>query len=232
TVSPPLLRQLVSTATEWNLPVAFHLAESKEELDFLITGAGGFQQILEERGMWDPWAVPRGSVPLDYLRILTRASKALVVHGNYLERKELAFLSRHRDAMSLVYCPRTHHFFGHDPYPLEEALSLGVRVCLGTDGLGSNPDLSVLNEMRVVAARHPRVSLETILEMGTLASAYALGLGQLVGALQVGRYADMVAVPIPEGIPDAPIDLLASILRDTSPPVQTWLGGVPVDMDN
>jgi cytosine/adenosine deaminase-related metal-dependent hydrolase len=231
TVSPPLLRQLVSTATEWNLPVAFHLAESKEELDFLVTGAGGFQQILEERGMWDPWAVPRGSVPLDYLRILTRASKALVVHGNYLERKELAFLSRHRDAMSLVYCPRTHVFFGHDPYPLEEALSLGVRVCLGTDGLASNPDLSVLNEMRVVAARHPRVPLETILEMGTLASAYALGLGQSVGALQAGRYADMVAVPIPDGVPDAPLDLLAAILRDTSPPLQTWLGGVPVDMD-
>ena len=40
----------------------------------------------------------------------------------------------------------------------------------------------------------------------------------------------MVAVSIPEGIPDAPLDLLSAILRDTSPPVQTWLGGVPVEM--
>lgn len=229
TVSPPLLRQLVSTATEWNLPVAFHLAESREELDFLTTGAGGFQEILEERSMWDPWAVPRGSVPLDYLRILTRATKALVIHGNYLERKELAFLARHRDAMSIVYCPRTHIYFDHDPYPLEDALSLGVRVCLGTDGLASNPDLSVLNEMRVAHARHPRVPLETILEMGTLASAHALGLGHVVGAIQPGRFADMTAVPIPHGVPDAPFDLLASILRDTAPPVQTWLGGTPVE---
>lgn len=231
TVSPPLLRQLVGTAAEWQLPVTFHLAESKEELDFLMTGAGGFQEILEERSMWDPWAVPRGSVPLDYLRILTRAPKALVVHGNYLERKELAFLSRHRDSMSLVYCPRTHAYFDHDPYPLETALSLGVRVCLGTDSLASNPDLSVLNEMRIAAARHPRVPGETILEMGTLASAHAMGLGHLVGALSPGRYADMTAVPIPDGIPDAPGDILAAILRDTAPVSQTWLGGEVIDVD-
>ncbi|MGI9456699.1 MAG: amidohydrolase family protein [Aeoliella sp.] len=231
TVSPPLLRQLVATAAEWNMPVAFHLAESKEELDFLTTGSGGFQEILEERSMWDPWAVPRGSAPLDYLRILTRAPKALVGHGNYLERKELAFLARHRDAMSMVYCPRTHAYFGHDPYPLETALSLGVRVCLGTDSLASNPDLCILNEMRVAIARHPRVPAETILEMGTLASAHALGLGHLVGALSAGRYADMAAVPIPDGVPDAPADILAAVLRDTAPVSQTWLGGKAIVLD-
>lgn len=230
TVSPPLLRQLVATAGEWQLPVQFHLAESKQELEFLTTGAGGFQEILEERSMWDPWAVPRGSVPLDYLRILTRAPKALVVHGNYLERKELAFLARHRDSMSLVYCPRTHTYFNHDAYPLETAISLGVRVCLGTDSLASNPDLSVLNEMRVAAARHPRVPHETILEMGTLASAHAIGLGHLVGALSPGRYADMAAVPIPANTPDTPADLLAAILGDTTPVSQTWLAGEAVEV--
>lgn len=231
TVSPPLLRNLVGAAAEWQMPVAFHLAESKEEIEFLTTGAGGFQEILEERSMWDPWAVPRGSAPLDYLRILTRAPHALVVHGNYLERKELAFISRHRDSMSLVYCPRSHAYFGHDPYPLETALQLGVRVCLGTDSLASNPDLSILNEMRVTAARHPRVPAETILEMGTLASAHAMGLGSLVGALSPGRYADMTAVPIPAGIPDSYADILNAILRDTSPVAQTWLGGEVVDLD-
>lgn len=231
TVSPPLLRNLVNTAAEWDMPVAFHLAESQEELDFLTTGAGGFQEILEERSMWDPWAVPRGSVPLDYLRILTRASKALVIHGNYLERKELAFLARHRDSMSLVYCPRTHNFFGHDPYPLEVAMQLGVRVALGTDSLASNPDLSILNEMRIAAARHPRVPAEAILEMGTLAAAHAMGLGHLVGALSPGRYADMTAVPIPDGVPDSHSDILSAVLGDTTPPCQTWLSGEVAAMD-
>jgi cytosine/adenosine deaminase-related metal-dependent hydrolase len=233
TVSPPLVRQIVATAGERNMPVAFHLAESVEELDFLMSGSGGFQAILEERGMWDPWAVPRGSAPLDYLRMLIRSPRALIVHGNYLDRKELAFVGRHRDSLSLVYCPRTHAYFGHTPYPLEEALSLNVRVCLGTDSRASNPDLSLLTEMRLVAARHPRVSAEQILEMATFSAATAMGLDRVCGAIQPQRPADMIAVPIPAGAGENAGDVLAAVLADTSPASTVWIAGerVPNDPD-
>ncbi|MEN0111766.1 MAG: amidohydrolase family protein, partial [Planctomycetota bacterium] len=157
TASPQLIRELVSVAIENEMPVAMHLAESPEELQLLAEGKGPFQEILEERGMWDPWVIGRGSAPLDYLRMLTRAPKALVVHGNYLDHSELAMMGRHGGAMSLCYCPRTHAHFKHKPYPLAEALELGVRVCLGTDGRGSTPDLSMLEEMREAHAKHPHV---------------------------------------------------------------------------
>ena len=49
------------------MPVAMHLAESPEELQLLKEGKGPFQEILEERGMWDPWVIGRGSCPMDYL---------------------------------------------------------------------------------------------------------------------------------------------------------------------
>ena len=232
TVSPPLVRQIVATAGERNMPVAFHLAESVEELDFLMSGSGGFQAILEERGMWDPWAVPRGSAPLDYLRMLIRSPKALIVHGNYLDRKELAFVGRHRDSLSLVYCPRTHAYFGHTPYPLEEALSLNVRVCLGTDSRASNPDLNLLSEMRLAAARHPRVSPEQILEMGTFSAATAMGIERVCGAIQPNRAADIVAVPVPAGAGDNPTDLLGAIMADSQPICGTWIAGEPVTLDD
>ncbi len=231
TVSPPLVRQLVATAGERNLPVAFHLAESVEELDFLMSGSGGFQAILEERGMWDPWAVPRGSAPLDYLRMLIRSPRALVVHGNYLDRKELAFVGRHRDSLSLVYCPRTHAYFGHTPYPLEEALSLNVRVCLGTDSRASNPDLSLLSEMRTVAVKHPRVNPEQILEMGTFSAATAMNIDRVCGAIQPNRPADMISVPVPDGAGDNPLDVLAAVLHDSRPANAVWIAGEPVSLD-
>ena len=58
TVSPLLLRPLVTLAHRHNMPVAMHLAESREELQFLREGTGPFQELLEERSMWDPEAVP------------------------------------------------------------------------------------------------------------------------------------------------------------------------------
>ena len=148
TVHPNLLRQLVERARDRNLPVAMHLAESPEELELLASGSGPFQVLLEERGMWDSEAISHGSTCLDYLRILAEAPRSLVIHGNYLNEQEIEFLAEHRSHMSVVYCPRTHAYFDHDPYPLERMLASGVRVAVGTDSRASNPDLNLLSELR------------------------------------------------------------------------------------
>ena len=38
--------------------------------------------------MWDAEAIPRGSRPLDYLRMLAEAPRSVVIHGNYLDKAE------------------------------------------------------------------------------------------------------------------------------------------------
>jgi cytosine/adenosine deaminase-related metal-dependent hydrolase len=195
TVHPALLKNLVQLSSERQLPVAMHLAESREELELLDCGTGPFQQLLVDRSMWDESAIPSGSRPLDYLKVLVKAPRTLVIHGNYLSDDEIAFLAEHRDRMSVVYCPRTHAYFGHDPYPLEKMLDAGVRVVLGTDSRASNPDLNLLNEMRFLAKQLPELQAERILEMATKAGADALGLGDETGSLSLGRLADMIVIP-------------------------------------
>ena len=108
---------------------------------------------------------------------LASAHRALVIHGNYLDDEEIAFLAANAARMTVVYCPRTHDWFAHGAYPLEKMLAAGVTVALGTDGRGSSPDLSLLAEMRFAARRHPAVGLDRILQMGTILGAQGLGLG-------------------------------------------------------
>jgi cytosine/adenosine deaminase-related metal-dependent hydrolase len=218
TVSPALLRRIVELACERHLPVTMHLAECGDEREFLDSGTGPFQRFLDELSMWDPDAIPRGSRPLDYLRMLVDAPRALVIHGNFLGREEHDFLAAHAERMTLVYCPRTHVFFGHPPYPLAELLAAGVRVALGTDSRASNPDLSVWNEMRHVARTHPEVSPESILQMGTLAAAQALGVDSDVGSITPGKLANLVAIPLPAGS-------LAELLAAAGKPATIWLRG-------
>ena len=200
TVHPNLLRQLVSLAQQRHIPLAMHLAESREELELLATGSGPFQELLDQRGMWDPGAISLGSTVLDYLRVLADAPRSLVIHGNYLSEAEIEFLGQRRDFMSVVYCPRTHAYFGHPPYPLEKLLKSGVRVALGTDSRASNPDLGLLGEMRFVAKRFPNLPPESILNMGTQWGAEALGLADQTGLLSVGQWADLVALACPAGV--------------------------------
>src|SRR5205823_10181172 len=114
--------------------------------------------------------------PLDYLQTLATAHRALVIHGNYLAADEIQLLAAHRDCMSVVYCPRTHAYFGHEHYPLSQMLAAGVRVAVGTDSRASNPDLRLLAELRYIARHHPAIPRDVILRQGTLAGAEALGI--------------------------------------------------------
>jgi len=220
-VHPSLIRRLVEDSQTGLVPLAFHLAESREEIELLRRGTGPFREFLERIGGWQPDAIPPGTRPLDYLRLLSQSHRAIVVHGNYLDDEEIAFLAEHRDRMSVVYCPRTHAYFAHDPYPLAGLLSAGVTVALGTDGRASSPDLSVLAEVRFLA-RQGTVRGSELLEMGTLHAARALGLEGELGTLEPGKVASLAIVRLPERDAADPHELLF----DSDLPVEaTWWRG-------
>jgi aminodeoxyfutalosine deaminase len=207
-VHPALLSAVIELSRENRIPIAMHLAESREELELLRDGGGPLRAFLEQLGAWDPAAIPRGARPLDCLRRLAAAHCALVIHGNYLDDEEIAFLAANRRRMAVVYCPRTHDWFAHDAYPLAKMLATGVTVALGTDGRGSSPDLSLLGEMRFVARRHPAVGLDEILKMGTIYGARALGQESAVGSLAPGKQADLTIVSLPDRDAADPHELL------------------------
>ncbi len=108
------------------------------------------------------------------IKLLAAAPSALLVHSNYLRDNEIELIAKH-PSMSVVYCPRTHHFFGHPPHPVEKLLRAGVRVALGTDSLASNPDLSIWEEVRWLLHHRQDLNPFDVLKMATLAGAEALG---------------------------------------------------------
>jgi aminodeoxyfutalosine deaminase len=225
TVSLELLSELVGLARKRQMPVAMHLAESADELELLRSGTGRFQELLDERSMWDDGAIPRGSRPFDYLKVLAEAPRSAIIHGNFLGEDEWAFLAARSERMSLIYCPRTHEYFAHPPYPLSQLLEAGVNVAAGTDSRASNPDLNMLPELRAAARLHPNVSPNAILQMGTLGGACALDRANDVGSITPGKIANLVAVPVREEDGSTPSDLLTALLADEAPPCAVWLRG-------
>lgn len=198
TVRCELLDETVSLSAAHGISLAFHLAESREELELLQCGTGRLADFLRELETWDAGVTAVGSRPMDYLRRLAGADRVLVIHGNYLEDDEIAFLANHRKHMAVVYCPRTHEHFRHSDYPLSKMLAAGVSLCLGTDSRASSPDLSLLAEMRAVRRKHPDVDPRVVLELGTLAGARALGLDREAGSLEAGKLADLTVVALPD----------------------------------
>jgi cytosine/adenosine deaminase-related metal-dependent hydrolase len=173
TVHPDLLEQAVALAVKHDAPLAMHLAETTDELELLASGTGRFQTFLSAMGLFDPRLFPGGRSILDLLKVLSSASNVLAVHGNYFTDEDIAFLSRHQN-ITTVYCPRTHHFFGHTVHPFRKLLGAGCKVVLGTDSRASNPDLSIWRELQHVARLAPELSPGQLLAMITTHAADAM----------------------------------------------------------
>jgi aminodeoxyfutalosine deaminase len=191
---------LYAFANVWRRPTTTHLAESGLECDFLRGEPGPMAEFLA------PFGITLGLEPIRPERVLGWLDKpphVVIAHGNHLIDPSAV-----RPNQTICYCPRTHAAFGHPPHPFREFLARGVRVCLGTDSLASNPDLDVLSEARFVRRLHPDFPGERLLRMVTLSGAEALGWADEVGSLEVGKSADLVAVPLPDADAPDPHELL------------------------
>ena len=165
---------------------AVHLAESAAEMELLAFRTGPFAPFLQGLGVWEPDGLIRE--PGEFLRTNSEL-RSLFIHGNFLLDDTPLTANQ-----SLVICPRTHAAFGHPPHPFREFLARGVNVCVGTDSAASNPDLDVLAELEELHRRYPDVSGETLLKMGTLNGAKALGFGDVCGSLTAGKSAEFVVL--------------------------------------
>jgi 5-methylthioadenosine/S-adenosylhomocysteine deaminase len=105
----------------------------------------------------------------------------------------VARLARHRDRLCVAVCPRTTRALSGRLPPVEVFRAAGVRVALGTDGRGSNPDLSILAECRTLVDAG-LASPAAAIAMATVHGAWALMLDHVAGRLAPGRPADLVVL--------------------------------------
>jgi aminodeoxyfutalosine deaminase len=210
-VHPRLLNGCVALAKEYAAPTAIHVAETREELQLLEYGTGPLADMLRELGAWNDSLFGRPGAILRVLQMLSAAPRVLVVHGNYLDDDSLPFLAT-QPHMSLVYCPRTHRYFGHEPHPLQKALELGINVALGTDSRASNPDLSLWEEAKLVAQLFPELSTERVVQLATTDGAKALGLPSGAGRLALGDLANLTVIDRGDRILDAASRVAGSMI--------------------
>jgi aminodeoxyfutalosine deaminase len=195
-----LIQQLIDVSVKRNLPVAMHLAESREELQWVTERKGPFREMLNSLG-----AVPGKNsfdTMKDYLHALARCTSSLIIHGNYLGREELDLVALNRDRMRMVWCPRTHDWFEHSPWPLEACLERDICIGFGTDSRASNPDLDLWNEMQFAANRRSDIAPDVFLRIATLGGASCLGLDDRLGSLDSGKAARWLEIPLPHPASD------------------------------
>ncbi len=194
-VAAPLGRAILAVARARRLPVEMHLLESEAEAELLARGTGAFRDLLDSLGVWDASRPPRLLPAAEWITLLARARRGVVVHATHIGRDPdaLARLARHRDRLCVAVCPRTTLALSGVLPPVALLRAAGIRVCLGTDGRGSNPDLSILAECRTLVDAGLASPAEA-LAMATRHGAWALGFERRTGRLMPGRAADLLVL--------------------------------------
>ncbi|RLI13970.1 S-adenosylhomocysteine deaminase [Candidatus Bathyarchaeota archaeon] len=201
---PGFLRSVAEAARERELPVSLHLAETKAEYEFFTEGKGELTAIADALGLRLPKAI--GKTPTEYLAELELLGPdVLLAHCIHLTGRDVELIAR--SGSSVAHCPKSNAKLGSGIAKVPELLSAGVKVGLGTDSAASNNVLDMFEEMRMAvflqrASRTdaPVLTAEDALHMATLGGAEALGLNGLIGSLEPGKRADLVAVRLHEGL--------------------------------
>ena len=203
TASANLYRRCEEIAQCENILLTTHLAESREEMSMFHDASGPLYEFLKSigRDMSDcghetpfAWFAKIAGAPAGR----TLITEWIVAHLNELAESDFELLEESTSKLHVVHSPRSHAYFGHSRFPFERLRSLGFNICLGTDSLASNEDLSLFAEMRAFQRSEPAFSPKEVLEMVTGNAALALGKPQALGRIHANRFADLIAIPCSE----------------------------------
>ncbi len=223
TLSEALMKDVANLAAARSVPMAIHLAESREEMDFLFDSTGKIADLLYPHVGWQDYIPsPRRTTPVEYLErlgILRAAPTA--IHCVHVTSADAELLRKR--GVRVVLCPRSNDKLDVGKAPAHLMKKAGIPLALGTDSLASNDSLSMQDEMNFLWRNFPGVfTPEEILHMATLGGAGAIGLAHETGSLEEGKRADFLVMGL-AGIP--PQDDLPRAILEEGRLVEVVAGG-------
>ncbi len=178
TSNPKLWTWMADFARKRGLQMHVHLSETKGEQEACIARHGMTPAAVFERyGLWD--------------------TPAIAAHCVWSTREDWEIFKRH--GVTVVHNPASNMKLASGAAPVAEMLRSGVKVALGTDGMSSNDNHSMFEEMKLASLLSKVTNLnpmslsdEAVLKMATASGAQAQG--RHAGVVEVGAAADLILI--------------------------------------
>ncbi|RZV36486.1 MAG: amidohydrolase [Chromatiales bacterium] len=180
TLNAEQLKATRAAAMQYGVPISIHVSESPFELQYSQDTYGMTSiELYESIGFFE--------------------GPTIAAHVVWPTDDEIAMLAERK--VGVIHNPTSNMKIASGISPVAQMLEAGVRMGLGTDGAASNNDLDMWEEMRLAAflQKVDRMDPEvlpatTVLGMATSGGATAIGLGDTIGSLEVGKRADLIQV--------------------------------------
>ncbi|HKI88774.1 MAG TPA: amidohydrolase family protein [Draconibacterium sp.] len=190
-VSKPLFDRIRENVVAEQSIVSIHNQESRGEAQFFKDGGGSISYHFRHNlgidvSHWEPTGK---SSLISVLPFLPGKNQLLLIHNTFTEKDDIEFLKKQRSPEKTfwVLCPNSNLFIENQLPPISLFREEKLNICLGTDSLASNHQLSVLAEMITLQKHFPELSLEELVQWATINGARALKIENRYGSLETGK---------------------------------------------
>ncbi len=173
-VAKGLLQRIISTHSD---RYSIHFKESDEENLLFFQFQQSFKQVVNKDE--DP--------SLAFVNFLPKSQPVLFIHNTYLTEQDLHQILQTFENPYFVLCPKSNLFIENTLPPLHLIKQCPEKVCLGTDSLASNAELSIVEEIKTLSLHYPEIPLSSWLSMATINGAKALGIENTFGSVEKGK---------------------------------------------
>jgi cytosine/adenosine deaminase-related metal-dependent hydrolase len=175
--------------------ISIHNQESEEENKYYRDKNGSMRELYEVLNIDDSFFAPTGQSSLrSYLEWVSPGRPVIFVHNTYTQREDVRQAHTHLRKAHWCLCPNANLYIENRLPDIEMLIDENANICIGTDSLASNDELSVLAELATIKEYFPALSWETLLSWGTYKGAVALDMQEILGSIAPGKTPGIVNI--------------------------------------
>lgn len=167
--------------------ISIHNQESREEDKYYIAKEGTVKELLTTLGIDDAPFVPSGKSSLQtYLEWMSSLHPFMFIHNTYTQLQDIQFAHSRLEEVYWCLCPNANRYIENTLPDVDMFIRENATLCIGTDSLASNHELSIASELTTLKNNFPYLEWETLLTWATYNGACALQMQGVIGSIQPG----------------------------------------------
>lgn len=175
--------------------LSIHNQECLAENEFYLKKEGAMIHFLASVGIpTDEFHPPGKSSLLSYASWLDATHPLILVHNTFTSRKDVVGVKQQFPQLYFCLCPNANLYIEDCLPDIAMLMEEEVNICIGTDSLASNDQLSVWAELQTLR-QHSVTDWEKLLHWATLGGARALQLADQIGSFTLGKKPGIVQIP-------------------------------------
>ena len=185
-VSPDLWNRLLPFFVDQILTI--HNQESEAENELFQKGTGDFMRLYTTMEISNPSFKATGTNSLaTFIPYMQKSKQLILVHNSFIQQQDIDLILQKNKPVSFCLCPNANLYIENTLPPVDLLLHNQLDICIGTDSLASNHQLSILEEMKTLGLHFPHLTPDVLLKAATLNGAKALGMDDELGSFEKGK---------------------------------------------